>query len=1243
LHKRLENYPIPAEFQGLELDDGTRLDKHIRPVFRDRDELAGSAELGPAIATALKQSRFLIVLCSPNAAKSKWVNKEIEDFRSLAGDGKVLALILDGVPNALANPDIDDALECFPPALRYPMEPLAGDLRAEGDGKERGFLKIVSGIADIGFDKLYRRHERLQRKRRSTWAVAASLIIAALAGLSVFALTQKSIAEKQTEFAESETTRANAKAIEAKEQTVVAKQQTARATEQAKIAKEQTKIAQEQTEVAESETERANAKTIEAKEQTVIAKQQTAEAKKQKERAERNARETSRKLAQHYQYRANELLIADDANQKADNAMQATVLLTEAMRVSAPFRDSVVERAKLQSLLMNKSIPSQLFCHGSNQAFNAVHQHIVLTCGQDHTVQLWDSLQDQQIGATLQFIQPLSNAAFSKDGKFAAVFDAKYTWVIDCGSGELVSGPLEIDANYQYDDQHKLFLNRPETSQVAIIDSERIAVMSALAVKVFEFRSGDVVASVEKPANFVFRNLLVLDCQHLWLDLRTDVSGIGILQNKHLVVSLADGKVVREPKQNVRRIIAGKTGMVAEDDVIYLQQLTLDKRLLVFPKKSKDYVEATASPNSNVFLAWQKDGEKTHIYMADVDGRKIAVPPLDQTQIFKLFLLGDQHLLAAYHASRKTSHQRRLEVWNFRTGQLKASTATEDFPDLCRINKKSDKLTFSADKQIFFWDLQKGVHRLIGNHLKQVEHLEFIDQETCLSSDGEIVKKWKFPTPDPPKNNITWARGKFDPYTSKLAFGGDLIAFDSIDDDGNCYFSIYDQKQRRLVVDSNQIPKAKRFHWTPLHFSFNNDLLLIPYWNEEDRKRCFIWDTKSQQSAIPDVAVPIRQVVRVDDSEIVFLGDDDQLHFYSRTTGKLESLQLGPLRDGRVQWSPDHRCIVVEGKEKAFIVDIKTRKIVFDQFSIWPPNETCWLADENAVWCVAKNHTCKINWLTGNVLARIKQQGKTEDLTCLAGRNILISKTSSFDGKIRSETLLKFWDLDGNDLGFDIPFNGNRKFYRSADDRFVHVPGVDSFTTVSTVDRTITVHSDPFLREHLKSAEINIGKNRKYMVVWPQSATYRVYDTATLNPVSKPFSVRQPGFIRTSDSFDNFCMDGEIMAISNRETINFYQTTTGYNISSIFAKDYLAVERNFERNYQVLSGPKAHQLILINETKNEMALIDIPVGDMSYENASLRCKIVSEQAVDSTNAVASVPKEIVIQALAELRELLQTD
>ncbi len=211
----MEGYPIPREFVGLELGDGYKLPKNLRPIFRDRDELSGSSNLGPAIEQALKKSRYLIVLCSPNSAKSEWVDKEIATFQGMGRGKKVLALILDGEPNSG-----DVGSECFPPSLRYPCEPLAGDLRKEGDGKERGFLKVVSGIAELDFDVLYRRHERQARRRRIIASVIAIAVMTGLGCLSAFAFAQKMLAERR----ESE---AMAARMEAEKQELLAKERLA--------------------------------------------------------------------------------------------------------------------------------------------------------------------------------------------------------------------------------------------------------------------------------------------------------------------------------------------------------------------------------------------------------------------------------------------------------------------------------------------------------------------------------------------------------------------------------------------------------------------------------------------------------------------------------------------------------------------------------------------------------------------------------------------------------------------------------------------------------------------------------------------------------------------------------------------------------------------------------------------------------------------------------------------------------
>ena len=72
-HKALETYRVPKKLVGTLGRDGA-IPKRVFPVFRDREELPTSSDLGSNINESLKQSRYLIVICSPNSAKSQWVN-----------------------------------------------------------------------------------------------------------------------------------------------------------------------------------------------------------------------------------------------------------------------------------------------------------------------------------------------------------------------------------------------------------------------------------------------------------------------------------------------------------------------------------------------------------------------------------------------------------------------------------------------------------------------------------------------------------------------------------------------------------------------------------------------------------------------------------------------------------------------------------------------------------------------------------------------------------------------------------------------------------------------------------------------------------------------------------------------------------------------------------------------------------------------------------------------------------------
>lgn len=72
LQRKLENYQLPV---ANAKETSNKKSKYIRPVFRDKTDMT-VGPLPDALKDALNQSRYLIVICSPNAVQSPWVNDE---------------------------------------------------------------------------------------------------------------------------------------------------------------------------------------------------------------------------------------------------------------------------------------------------------------------------------------------------------------------------------------------------------------------------------------------------------------------------------------------------------------------------------------------------------------------------------------------------------------------------------------------------------------------------------------------------------------------------------------------------------------------------------------------------------------------------------------------------------------------------------------------------------------------------------------------------------------------------------------------------------------------------------------------------------------------------------------------------------------------------------------------------------------------------------------------------------------
>ena len=180
LQTKLEVYRVNKALHGVPTDVGP-VPEALRPIFRDRPDLAAGASLSRKLRDALDSSQFLIVVCSPAAAASDYVNEEIRYFRRQGHDERVLAFIVDGEPgNPISN--------CFPRALlqrlhakdddadRAGEEPLAADARKGHDGVEIAHLKLIAGLLGLPLDVVVQRDQERQAKERFWWRTAVATL-----------------------------------------------------------------------------------------------------------------------------------------------------------------------------------------------------------------------------------------------------------------------------------------------------------------------------------------------------------------------------------------------------------------------------------------------------------------------------------------------------------------------------------------------------------------------------------------------------------------------------------------------------------------------------------------------------------------------------------------------------------------------------------------------------------------------------------------------------------------------------------------------------------------------------------------------------------------------------------------------------------------------------------------------------------------------------------------------------------
>lgn len=172
LQKHLESWKIPSEVRKE-----TAVTRSNLKIFRDQTDLAG-VELRETIRKELRVSRCLIVLCSPNSAVSPWVAEEIAYFKALGREKHIIPFIIDG------EPETDKTeLECYSEELRnVPGKHFLG-ANVQELGRNKAFLRLVSILLDVRFDRLVDRDRRSRFRRWLITGICAALVAAVTGGL----------------------------------------------------------------------------------------------------------------------------------------------------------------------------------------------------------------------------------------------------------------------------------------------------------------------------------------------------------------------------------------------------------------------------------------------------------------------------------------------------------------------------------------------------------------------------------------------------------------------------------------------------------------------------------------------------------------------------------------------------------------------------------------------------------------------------------------------------------------------------------------------------------------------------------------------------------------------------------------------------------------------------------------------------------------------------------------------------
>lgn len=165
IQKKLERFKLPKSLRKKYPKERWKINR----IFRDQDELTLADNLSEEIDEALKDSEYLIIICTPRLKASEWCKRESEVFKDLYGLEHTLLVLAEGEPEDsfpenqwYRDKEITDENGNIK-IIREDVEPLAADVRAT-DKKtldkmiNNAVLRLAAQMYGIDYDDLKRRH-----------------------------------------------------------------------------------------------------------------------------------------------------------------------------------------------------------------------------------------------------------------------------------------------------------------------------------------------------------------------------------------------------------------------------------------------------------------------------------------------------------------------------------------------------------------------------------------------------------------------------------------------------------------------------------------------------------------------------------------------------------------------------------------------------------------------------------------------------------------------------------------------------------------------------------------------------------------------------------------------------------------------------------------------------------------------------------------------------------------------------